>query len=325
MIKRPWLIAAFAVCALSATAADRVQVALDWTPNTNHSGLFAAQAYGYFEDEGLEVELIEPSPTVSLQLLTSGRVDVAVSMQEYVTMARAEGMDVISVAALYPHNTSGFAALSNKGVSSPADFAGLRYGGWGSDLETVMVQTVMKNAGAAGRVDDVEWVNLGTIDFVTAALADLADVFWIYYGWQGVRAEQAGLDFVYLPLVDLAPELDYYTPVLATRGATLAEKPDVVRRFLRAAARGYLFAATQPDEAAAALLAAAPELDAALVLASQRWLADHSETNPTRWGVQELNVWEVFADWAFANGLIRTPIDPAAAFSNDYLPSGEDA
>lgn len=295
-----------------------VSVALDWTPNTNHTGIFAADALGYFAAEGIQLNVLEPSPVVSLQLVASGRADFGVSSQEYVTMARAEGTPVVSIAALYPHNTSGFAALSSTGIASPADFAGHRYGGWGSDLESVMIDTVMKDAGADPST--VEVVNLGTLDFATAAQAGLADFFWIYYGWEGIHAQLMGLHVTYLPLASLDPVLDYYTPVIVASEKTISEKPDLVRRFLSALARGYTFVATSPDAGAKFLLAQAPELDRDLVLASQRWLATQSETTIGAWGRQDPEVWRRFASWAFDHGLVRQAIVPDAAFTNAFLP-----
>jgi ABC-type nitrate/sulfonate/bicarbonate transport system substrate-binding protein len=302
-----------------ATGTTVVRIALDWTPNTNHTGIFAAIDLGYFADEGLEVEVLEPSPVVSLQLVASGRADFAVSSQEYVTMARAEGVPAVSIAALFPHNTSGFAALSSTGIGSPVDFAGRRYGGWGSDLEAVMVATVMENVGADP--SQVEFVNMGTLDFATAAQEGLADFFWIYYGWEGVHAELLGLDFAYLPLVDLHAVLDYYTPVIVTRETMIGEAPETIRRFCRALARGYVYAANSPDEAAEILLHQAPELDRDLVLASQRWLADQSEKTLELWGRQDAEVWRRFAEWSFDHALIRRVIDPDAAFTNAFLPT----
>ena len=301
------------------TGATGVRIALDWTPNTNHTGLFAAIDLGYFADEDLEVEVLEPSPVVSLQLAASGRADFAVSSQEYVTMARAEDVPIVSIATLFPHNTSGFAALSSAGIASPADFAGRRYGGWGSDLEAVMVATVMENVGADP--SRVEFVSMGTIDFATAAQARLADFFWIYYGWEGVHAELLGLDFVYLPLVDLDAVLDYYTPVIVAREAMIGEAPETIRRFCRALARGYVYAANFPDEAAELLLHHAPELDRDLVFASQRWLAKESEKTLEVWGRQEAEVWRRFAEWSFDHALMRRAIDPDAAFTNAFLPA----
>ncbi len=314
------VIALIAAVGLTTCAAPalHVRIALDWTPNTNHSGIFAAEALGYFAEEGLEVEVLEPSPVLSLQLVASGRADFGISSQEYVVMARAENTPIVSVATLFPHNTSGFAALQSLGISSPADFAGRRYGGWGSDLEAVMIETVMRDVGADPST--VEILGMGTLDFATAAQADLADFFWIYYGWEGLYAEQLGLSFSYLPLAELDPVLDYYTPIIASSEEFLSRAPDVARRFLRALGRGYVFAAASPDEAAELLLRRAPELDRALVVASQRWLAGQSETSLGAWGRQRAEVWQRFADWAQEHGLVRNAVDANAAFTNGFLP-----
>lgn len=298
--------------------ATTVRIALDWTPNTNHTGIFVADALGYFAEEGIELEVLEPSPVVSLQLVAGGRAELGISSQEYIMMARSEGTPVVSVAALYPHNTSGFAALRTAGIASPADFAGKRYAGWGSDLEAVMIDTVMRGAGADPST--VEVIGMGTLDFATAAQAGLADFFWIYYGWQGVHAELLGLDISYLPLAELDSVLDYYTPVFAAAEALLVEKADLVRRSLRALARGYVYAALAPDAAAEILLARVPELDRALVVASQRWLAERSSFDLATWGMQDLAVWQTFATWAFDHALVRRATDVAAAFTNDFLP-----
>jgi ABC-type nitrate/sulfonate/bicarbonate transport system substrate-binding protein len=308
------------IAGIVGVAQDTVRIALDWTPNTNHSGIFLAEERGYFADESLIVNVQEPGPTVSLQLVASGRADFAVSMQEYVTMARAQGSPVVSIAALYPHNTSGFAAPASLSITSPADFAHHRYGGWGTDLESVMVQTVMAQAGADP--SSVEFINLGTIDFVTALRLNMADFFWIYYGWEGIHAKLEGIDFTYLPLVDLSDVLDYYSPIILTSEAMISSHPEIVTRFTRALARGYVEAALHPEEAAEALLRHAPELDPVLVHASQTWLAGQSETDLDTWGLQRPEVWTRFADWAFENHLIDTAIDASAAFTNDFLPGG---
>ncbi|MEN6368453.1 MAG: ABC transporter substrate-binding protein [Thermotogota bacterium] len=322
MRRRMWTGIAVAVFAISASGAgaDVVRIALDWTPNTNHTGIFVAQDAGYFAAEGLEAVVMEPGPTVGLQLVAAGHAEFAVSMQEEVTMARSQGFPAVSIAALYPHNTSGFAAARDRGIQTPADFVGRRYGGWGSELENVMIRTVMATAGADA--SSVELVNMGTLDFATAVRRDLADFFWIFYGWDGIHAQLEGIDFVYIPLTDLAPELDYYTPVIVTSERLLAENPSLVSRFLRALARGCVDAAARPDEAAEALLRHAPELDRALVIASQRWLAVQSVSDISVWGHQDPAVWHRFAQWALEGGLIDEAIDPDAAFTNAFLPGG---
>ncbi|MBE0634641.1 ABC transporter substrate-binding protein, partial [Candidatus Bipolaricaulota bacterium] len=295
--------------------------ALDWTPNTNHTGIVVAQQLGYFAQEGLRVEIVQPGPTMSIQLAVSGQCEFAVSMQEYVTMARAQAIPVVSIAAVFPHNTSGFAAPVELGVLAPSDFENLRYGGWGSDLESVMIRTVMDLHG--GDYETVELFNLGMLDFVTATQRDFADFFWIFYGWQGIHAQLQGIDFIYIPLTELADVLDYYTPVIVTSESLIATDPELVSRFMRALARGYIFAALEPERAAIMLLDYAPELDEELVHASQMWLSGQSVTDIATWGFQEPETWSRFADWAFANQLIEVAIDPLAAFTNQFLPMKE--
>ena len=309
------------LASMGVMADDVVRIALDWTPNTNHSGIVVAQQLGYFAEEGLTVEIVQPGPTMSIQLAVSGQCEFAVSMQEYVTMARAQDIPVVSLAAVFPHNTSGFAAPAELGVLEPSDFENLRYGGWGSDLEAVMIRTVMDLHG--GDYDTVEMFNLGMLDFVTATERDFADFFWIFYGWQGIHAQLQGIDFIYIPLTELADVLDYYTPVIVTSEAMISNDPDVVSRFMRALARGYIYAAQHPESAASILLSFAPELDAELVRASQIWLSGQSETDLMQWGYQKTETWERFAAWAFENALIEKTIDPLTAFTNRFLATGE--
>jgi ABC-type nitrate/sulfonate/bicarbonate transport system substrate-binding protein len=258
---------------------------------------------------------------MSIQLAVSGQCEFAVSMQEYVTMARAQDIPIVSIAAVFPHNTSGFAASAELGVLSPPDFENLRYGGWGSDLESVMIRTVMDLHG--GDFNTVEMFNLGMLDFVTAIERNFADFFWIFYGWQGIHAQLQSIDFIYIPLTELADVLDYYTPVIVTSEEMIATDPDIVARFVRALARGYIYAALEPEAAASMLLGYAPELDEELVYASQIWLSGQSETDIQMWGFQEAETWSRFADWAFENALIEQIIDPLAAFTNQFLPSKE--
>ena len=317
-----WLVV-ICVCLLAAgtTLADDaevVRIALDWTPNTNHTGIFVARALGFFAEEGLVVEVLEPTETASIPLVASGRSEFGVSMQEYVTMARAQEVPVVSIATLFQHNTSGFAAPSNRGIAGPADFENLRYAGWGSDLESVMIRTVMGTVGAD--FDTVTMINMGMLDFTTAVRRDLADFYWVFYGWQGVHAQLQGIEFDFFPLPELAEVLDYYTPLIITRERMIEERPDVVRRFLSALSRGYVYAALHPTEAAEILLDHAPELDADLVHASQEWVAEQTIEDIDRWGWQEEIVWTRFAEWSFANGLIDRAIDPLAAFTNGFLP-----
>jgi len=189
-------------------------------------------------------------------------------------------------------------------------------------MEEEMVRTVMRLDGADPEA--VDFTNMGTLDFTTAIRLDVADFYWIFFGWQGVHAELLGIEFGFMPLRELTEVLDYYTPVLVASESSLETDGDLITRFLRATARGYVAAALEPDASAEYLLAYAPELDRDLVLASQQWLADESVQSVDLWGWQEERVWIDFAAWCLENGIIETAIDPAAAFTNAHLPESGD-
>lgn len=298
-------------------ALEKVTVVLDWTPNTNHTGLYAAQEKGYFEEHGLDVEIIQPGDAGADQLVASGNADFGVSYQEGITLARTQNVPIVSIAAVIQHNTSGFASPADKNITSPKDFEGKVYGGWGSPIEQAVLETLMKTEQAD--IDKMEIVNAGNADFFTMANQGI-DFAWIYYGWTGIEAQLRGEDINMVYLTDYSEKLDYYTPVLATNEKMIEDNPETVKAFVAAASEGYQFAIEQPEEAAEILSGAAPELDADLVSESQKWLADKYQDDAPRWGEQKLEVWKNYADWMAENGVLEGEFDPEAAFTNEFLP-----
>lgn len=129
-------------------------------------------------------------------------------------------------------------------------------------------------------------ISIGEADYFTAVKRDI-DFAWIFYAWTGIEAELRGepLDMLYLK--DYAPQLDYYTPVLTTSEKQISENPDLVKAFLKATSKGYQYAIDHPEEAAATLSKAVPDLDAELVLASQKWLSPKYKDDAPRWGEQK--------------------------------------
>ena len=107
---------------------------LFWTGRRirTHTGLYAARDKGFFKEQGLEVEIIQPGQSGADQMVASGNVQFGVSYQESVTMARIAGVPLVSIAAVIQHNTSGFASPLAKGIDSPEKFEGKTYGGWGA-------------------------------------------------------------------------------------------------------------------------------------------------------------------------------------------------
>ncbi|MET4559722.1 ABC-type nitrate/sulfonate/bicarbonate transport system substrate-binding protein [Lysinibacillus parviboronicapiens] len=298
----------------------KVSVVLDWSPNTNHTGLYVAKKLGYFEKQGLDVDILLPGDAGADQLVASGKAEFGVSYQESITQARVQDVPLVSIAAVIQHNTSGFASLAANGITSPKDFEGKTYGGWGAPLEQAVLQSLMQTENAD--VNKLDMVNAGDLDFFTMMQKDI-DVAWIYYAWTGIEAELRGEKLNMLYLTDYSEQLDYYTPVLATNEKMIAENPDTVKAFVAAAAKGYEYAINQPKEAADILLEAAPDLDKELVRKSQEWLADKYQDDAAQWGEQKLAVWRNYADWMTSNNVLEGEFNPAKAFTNDFLPTKE--
>jgi ABC-type nitrate/sulfonate/bicarbonate transport system substrate-binding protein len=295
----------------------KVSVVLDWTPNTNHTGLYVARDKGYFEEQGLDVEILKPGEAGADQLVASGKAEFGVGYQEGVTQARVQDVPIVSIAAVIQHNTSGFASPKEKGITSPTDFQGKKYGGWGSPVEKAVMSSIMKQQNAD--VEKVDFVNIGDTDFFTAVKRDV-DFAWIFYGWTGIEAEIRGEELNMLYVKDYSEKLDYYTPVLTTNEKMIENDPDTVKAFLAAASKGYELAMDNPEEAAQILLEAEPDLDKELVMKSQEWLAPRYQDDAERWGEQKLEVWENYADWMYENQLLDKKLESKKAFTNEFLP-----
>jgi ABC-type nitrate/sulfonate/bicarbonate transport system substrate-binding protein len=253
------------------------------------------------------------------QAVISGVADFGISFQEQVTLARADDIALVSIAAIIQHNTSGFASRGELGVSSPKDWEGLRYGSFGSPFEEPTLDVLMECD--QGDFSALEVVNTGFAD--PLALLDEAqtDLAWIFFAWQGVQAELLGIDLNVVMLedwFDCVP--DYYTPVLVSSETTIEERPEIVRSFLSAITEGYQFAIENPSEAADILLEAAPELDVKLVHQSQAWLSPRYQADASRWGEQQLSVWTGYSNWMAEHKILSEPIDAEGAFTNAYLP-----
>lgn len=298
----------------------KVTFVLDWTPNTNHTGLYVAREKGFFAEEGLDVDIIMPGDAGADQLVASGKANFGISYQEGITQARVQGVPLVSVAAVIQHNTSGFASPADKNITAPKDFEGKTYGGWGSPVEQSVINSLMKLEGAD--VEKVSIVNIGDSDFFTAVQRDV-DFTWIYYGWTGVEAELRGEEINMIYPTDYTEKLDYYTPLIATNEKMIADDPETVQAFVKAAAKGYEFAIENPSDAADILLKAAPDLDEELVKASQEWLSPRYQDDAAQWGEQKLSVWENYAEWMYDNKLLDQPLEAEKAFTNDFLPTKE--
>ena len=298
---------------------EKVRVILDWTPNTNHTGLFVALDKGYYKEEGLDVEIIQPSEGSSLQLISAGKGDFAVSYQEDLTYAKTsdEPLPVKAIAAIIQHNTSGFASPKEKNIETVKDFEGKVYGGFGGPSERAILQAVMEKNGAD--FSKLTTVDVGSEDFFIATKNNI-DFEWTFEGWTNVSAKLRNFDINYIPLRELDERLDYYTPIIAASEKVLAEKADMVSKFMEATTKGYEYAITNPEESAKILVKAVPEIDEQLAIESQKFLADEYKADASRWGEMKDSVWNNYTQFLLENNLIKENLEASEAYTNEFLP-----
>ncbi|MFC6553023.1 ABC transporter substrate-binding protein [Cohnella cellulosilytica] len=292
-------------------------VVLDWTPNTNHTGLYVARDMGLWEKHGLKVELILPPEAGASALVAGGQAEFGVGAQESMILAKEQGLPLVSIAPIIQHNTSGFASPADKNIKEPKDFEGKTYGGWGSPAESAVLESIMNVQNAD--VSKVNFVNAGTADFFTATKKGI-DFEWIFYGWTGVEAELRGEPVNMVYLTDYSQQLDYYTPLLLTSEKVIQEDPELVRAFLAGASEGYQYAIDNPDAAADILIKAVPEINPDLVKASQQWLSPKYKDDAPRWGEQKREVWSGYGDWMLENGLMEKELNYDEMFTTEFLP-----
>lgn len=303
----------------SADGGEKVTVVLDWTPNTNHTGLYTALENGYYKDQGLDVEIVQPPEGGAASLVASGKADFGISYQEEVTYAKTsdDPLPIKAIAAVIQHNSSGFASPKDKNIKTPKDFEGKIYGGWGSESETAAIKAVMEKTGAD--FDKVTIADIGQDDFFTAT-TNSVDFAWIYEGWDVVQAKLKNFDLNFIPLNQFDKRLDYYTPVIISNETLLNDNPELAKKFMKATTEGYQFAIDNPEEAAKILVKHAPEIDEELAIESQKFLASKYKDDAPRWGEMKDEVWNNYTAFLKEYGLINKDLKPEDAYTNEFLP-----
>lgn len=301
-----------------------VTLCLDWTPNTNFTGLYVAQAKGWFEEAGLKVSIVQPPEDGATAICAAGQVEFAITAQDSIASAFAleTPLEVTAVAALLQHNTSGIISRAGEGMDRPAGLEGHTYSTWNTPTELAMMEQVVTADG--GDFGKVTLIPNNIVDEAGALREKQTDAIWIFYGWGGISAQQSGLDFDYFYFKDIDPVFDYYTPIIVANNAFLKDRPDTAKAFLAAAAKGYEFAIENPEEAAQMLIdgddTGSLAGSEAMVKASQEWINGQYKAEEPRWGYIDPARWNAFYSWLNDNGLVERPIPENTGFSNDYLP-----
>ncbi len=301
----------------------KITFCLDWTPNTNHTGIYAAQAQGWYEEAGLEVEIVQPPENGAAHMCASGEAQFAIEAQDTMaaSLALDEPLGITAVAGLIQHNTSGIMSRAGDGIDTPKGLTGRTYSTWDSPIELAMLENVVDADG--GDFDKVKLIPNDITDEPAALSAKQTDAVWVFEGWSKVNAQVSGVDVDYFAFSDIDPTFDYYTPVIIANNDFLAEDPETAKAFLAATARGYEFAVENPEEAADMLIAGDNTGSLAeaeeLVKASQKFLSPLYIDDADRWGVIDAARWNGFYKWLYENELCAKDLTDIG-FSNEYLP-----
>jgi putative hydroxymethylpyrimidine transport system substrate-binding protein len=314
---------------------DPLRVMLDYLPNADHAGLYAAQAQGDYRRAGLDVTLTPPpDPSSPLRLLEAGRVDLAISYEPELLLARDKGAtDLVAVGALVQKPLTSLMSIGKHPITDPSQLAGKRVGTAGIPYQSAYLQTIAKRA----KVDPgtIKETNVG-FNLVPAMLSGKVDAtLGAYWNYEAIDLKRRGRSPVALRMDQLGVPT-YAELVIVARKQELDENGSSrVRRFLRATATGYTRLRTSPQTGVDALTRADKGLDrglqAAAIKATLPVFFPSSKRRP--WGWQDRAAWDRYALWMKRNGLLTGEANGGAALTTEFLagqqldpgPSGLDA
>jgi putative hydroxymethylpyrimidine transport system substrate-binding protein len=296
------------------------RVMLDYFPNADHAGIYAAQASGEYERAGLDVE-VQPPPDAAapLKLLQAGRVDLAISYEPELLLARDKGADLVAVGALVQKPLTSLMSLGDRAITRPEQLENKRVGTAGLAYQSAYLSTILDEAGVdAGSVKET---NVG-FKLTQAMLSKQVDAtlgsFWNY---EGVDLQRRGRKPEILRMEDLGVPTYNELIFVARRSDLTRDGASRLRRFLQATARGHQLLERRPQVGVDALLEADGGLDRglqeAVVKATLPVFFPEGEERP--FGYMEPAEWAAYEDWMRERGLIKRPPD-RAPLTNEFLP-----
>ncbi len=337
ILRRTVIFAALAALALTLCACGAKQdtistaktkpftVMLDWFPNADHAPLYSALAAGDFRAAGLEVKPVVPAETAEpLKLLATGKVDMAISYEPELLLARDEGLKLVSIGALVQRPLTSIIALPAAHVSSVAQLAGKTVGTAGIPYQAAELRTALQSAGV--KPASVKEVNVG-FNLVPAMLSGkVAATLGGYWNYEALQLELLHKRPVTIP-IDQAGVPTYDELVLVVREGEARSRGQDLRAFLQALTRGERLVRADPATAASLVMKANPSLEPKLQLASiERTLPaalpiDSESAHPRPYGYQDPAAWSAFGSWMFTHGLLHhSPNTALPPFTNEFLP-----
>lgn len=292
------------------------KLAIDWTPNTNHTGVYVAVAKGWYKDQGLDLKILPYSPSVSSSVLvTSDKADAGISFIEDVVGETAKNNPIVSIGAILQHNTSGLITLKSSGITQPKDLDGKIYGGYGSPFENPIISKIIKNNGGKGNFKNIV-LEIGAMQ---ALQTKRIDFVWVFSGWELIQADLEGIKYNYFPLIKYGIP-DSPTVVFVATPEKIKNSSKLLKKFMIATAQGYEFARLFPKESAQILIDQAPKdtfPNKKLVFASQEFMSKNYTDKNVQWGIQNIKSWTGYPKFILNS---KTNLDFNTLFTNQFLP-----
>ena len=323
--------AAFTACGDDAEpgAPTGATLVLDFQPNAVHSGIYAAQQRGYFEDEGLDLEIREPSSSAdSAKLLEAGRADFAVMDINDFGIARDSGLEIVAIAAVVQRPLASVIAADRDAIRTPADLEGTTVGVTGVPSDDAVLDTVLADAGLPPDAVERQTIGFQAVPLLAAGQLDAATAFWNAEGVQlraqGVPTREFRVDEFGAPRY----------PELVIAAAEPPGSPEDPRcRLLMGLQGGYRALEEDPADALDAVLDSAPALDRAEQEAQMSALLDARAFSPA-FGVGDTNLtaqddlhrqrYAPWARWAAQHGIIDSPRIALTGFKSELQSGGCD-
>jgi putative hydroxymethylpyrimidine transport system substrate-binding protein len=291
---------------------DEVSIMLDWYPNAVHSYLYVAQEKGYFEDEGVKVDIQFPAnPTDPLNLAAAGKVTLGLYYQPDVIIARAnEDIPVKSVASIVRSPLNHVVMMDESPIESPKDLEGKKVGYPGIPLNEALLQTMVKVDG--GDPSKVDMIDVG-FELGSSIVTNNVDaVIGAYINHEVPVLENKGYAVRYFNPVDYGVP-SYNEIVLVTGDETWKNDQEAIKKFWRGAKKGFEFMKENPDEALTILLSHQDEanfpLEKEVEKKSLEVLIPKMEAEGETFGSQNATTWEEVRDWMYSAELIKSSPD----------------
>jgi ABC-type nitrate/sulfonate/bicarbonate transport system substrate-binding protein len=231
---------------------NTLSIALDWTPNTNHIGIFMAQAKGYYSAADVEINILNPLDdeyqTTPGKKLETGQAQLAIAPFETVISLnnKVNTVDAVAVYAILQEDISSIVTLKSSGLSRPSLLDGQLYASYKARYEDAIVKAMVRQDGGTGKVDMIYPDKLGIWNTL---LQNKAEATWIFNNWEGIEAASKAVALHQFTLKDY--DIPYgYSPVIIAKKEALQQNYDTYKAFIAATKKGYAFAVEHPAEAA---------------------------------------------------------------------------